>query len=77
MSKVMVVEARATEKVETLRGERPAERPDPAWVRGKCPHCGDVVVSNLYYVGGQGYLLRWECWSSLGEEATCDWRKVL
>ena len=32
-------------------------RPDPQWVRGTCPECGDELVSNLYYIGGKGYLL--------------------
>jgi hypothetical protein len=52
-------------------------RPDAEWVRGKCPVCGDDLVSNLYYIGGQGYLVRWECWSSLGEEPSCEYRRVL
>lgn len=55
------------------------ERPDPDWVRGRCPLCGDELVSNAYYVGGKGYLIVWECWASLGEpaERTCDYRRVL
>jgi hypothetical protein len=52
-------------------------RPDPEWVRGKCPRCGDDLVSNLYYRGGKGYIIRWECWSSLGEVPTCEYRRVL
>ena len=52
-------------------------RPDPEWVRGRCPECGDDLVSNLYYVGGRGYLLVWECWGSLGEDPQCRFRKVL
>lgn len=52
-------------------------RPDPEWVRGVCPECGDDLVSNLYYVGGKGYYIRWECWSSLKEKPTCNYRKVL
>jgi hypothetical protein len=74
MSEVLVVETTTTE---TKGITKPTERPDPAWVRGKCPCCGDAVVSNLYYVGGKGYLLRWECWSSLGDTPTCEYRKVL
>jgi hypothetical protein len=52
-------------------------RPDAEWVRGKCPVCGDDLVSNLYYVGGKGYLVRWECWSSLGEDPNCEYSRVL
>jgi hypothetical protein len=53
-------------------------RPDPQWVRGHCPECGDDLVSNLYYIGGKGYLLAWECWSSLGEEPRrCQYRRVI
>ena len=51
--------------------------PDPSWVRGRCPLCGAPVVSNLYYVGGKGYILRWECWLSIGEYVSCSYRKVL
>jgi hypothetical protein len=53
------------------------ERPDPDWVRGRCPMCGEEVVSNCYYVGGKGYMIVWECWASLGESAACDYRRVL
>jgi hypothetical protein len=53
------------------------ERPDPDWVRGRCPMCGEEVVSNCYYVGGKGYIIVWECWASLGETASCDYRRVL
>lgn len=52
-------------------------RPHPDWVRGRCPECGDDLVSNLYYTGGKGYLLVWECWNSLQEDARCKYRKVL
>ena len=58
----------------TLRSD---DRPQPEWVRGRCPECGDDLVSNLYYIGGKGYLLTWECWSSLGEAPRCHYRKVL
>jgi hypothetical protein len=30
-----------------------------------------------YYIGGKGYLLCWECWSSLGDSPACRYRKVL
>ena len=52
-------------------------RPDSDWVRGRCPECGDDLVSNLYYIGGKGYILVWECWASLGEQPACRYRKVL
>jgi len=53
------------------------DRPRPEWVRGRCPECGDELVSNLYYVGGQGYILRWECWNSLRDDAQCGFYKVM
>ncbi|BDI31346.1 hypothetical protein CCAX7_33970 [Capsulimonas corticalis] len=54
-----------------------SSRPQSEWVRGKCPKCGDDLVSNCYYVGGRGYLICWECWSSLGGEPQCNYRKIL
>ncbi len=54
-----------------------SDRPRPEWVRGICPQCGDELVANCYYVGGRGYLITRECWSSLGENPTCAYRKVL
>ena len=54
-----------------------SDRPNPEWVRGVCPQCGDDLVSNWYYVGGRGYLLYWECWRSLGANPTCCYRKVI
>lgn len=53
------------------------ERPDPEWVRGHCPRCGQELVSNCYYVSGRGYLVIWECWASRDPEPTCDYRRVL
>ena len=73
--------------LETVRqafdGQR--DRPKPEWIRGICPQCGDDLISNCYYVGGRGYLVVWECWNSLGqdargvpdEERTCRYRKVI
>ena len=52
-------------------------RPRPEWIRGKCPQCGDDLVSNCYYVGGRGYLVCWECWNSLGDNPACNYRKIL
>ena len=53
------------------------DRPDPDWVRGRCPLCDADIVSNCYYVGGKGYIIVWECWASLGETGACDYRRVL
>lgn len=61
--------------------ERKAEReaPKPEWIVGDCPCCGSPVVSNAYHVGGHpgGYVLRRECWSSLGDQPTCEYRRVI
>lgn len=56
---------------------RRQERPDTDWVRATCPSCGSEIVSNAYYVGGRGYVIIWECWESLGEAPTCDYRRRL
>jgi hypothetical protein len=55
----------------------PRERPDTELVRGVCPRCGEELVSNSYYVSGQGYLVVWECWASLKADPRCDYRRVL
>jgi hypothetical protein len=52
-------------------------RPDPKRVRGRCPECGEELVSNMYYLGGKGYLLVWECWASLADEPVCCYRRVV
>jgi hypothetical protein len=59
------------------RTDRKPDRPDPDWVRGRCPVCDEEVVSNVYYIGGKGYIIVWECWASLGENPTCDYRRTL
>ena len=47
-------------------------------VRGKCPKCGEVLVSQVYSVADyRGFLVIWHCWASMGLEPTCDYRKVL
>jgi hypothetical protein len=56
---------------------KPHERPDPAWVRGRCPECGDELVSHLYYKRNEGYVIQWECWASRYEPPTCDYKKAL
>jgi hypothetical protein len=77
MTTVLVVEDEAAVTEPQKRVCKVGPRPDPSWVRGRCPVCGDELVSNLYYLGGKGYLLRWECWASLGDDPTCSYRKVL
>lgn len=62
---------------EAHRPARREDRPDDDWIRGRCPVCESDVVANCYYVGGKGYVLLWECWESLTEEPTCDYRRVL
>ncbi len=52
-------------------------RPRPEWVRGRCPACGDDLVSNHYEVGGKGYLIVWDCWTSLSQPSVCSYRKIL
>lgn len=66
-------------EVQISGADRSEERPDAAWVVGACPLCGEPVVSNAYHVGGHpgGYVLRRECWASIGERPTCDFRRVL
>jgi hypothetical protein len=60
-----------------MAGLGKANRPGPEWVRGTCPECGDALVSNWYYLGGRGYVVCWECWSSLGRAPRCTYRRVL
>ena len=71
------VEERTSETMPSRRSLGSDDRPQPEWIRGRCPECGDDLVSNLYYIGGKGYLLTWECWSSLGDAPKCRYRKVL
>jgi hypothetical protein len=75
----MLPTSEARGEIESVRSVFDAAVPGPApeWVRGKCPECGDHLVSNCYYVGGRGYIICWECWASLGERPTCNYRKVI
>ena len=51
---------------------------DPEWVRGNCEACETgVLVSNLYYIAGKGFLMVWECTNRLTDPPTCDHRRVL
>lgn len=67
----------AVESVRQAYDGPASDQPRPEWVRGVCPACGAPVVSNCYYVGGQGFLVIWECWKSLSSSAICNYRKVL
>ena len=65
--------------VEIIRQGYNEETNEPLeeWIRGVCPQCEGKLVSNVYYVGGKGYICVWECWNSLRAEPTCSYRKVL
>ena len=54
-----------------------SDRPRPEWVRGTCPMCGEVLVSNLYYVGDRGYIFEWQCWAGAQNSSACTYRRVL
>lgn len=54
--------------------EKVERQPDAEWIRAFCPRCGLPVVSNAYYIGGRGYIVRWECWGSLAMAPSCDFR---
>jgi hypothetical protein len=43
-----------------------AAGPAPEMVRGRCPECGDHLVSNCYYVGGRGHIICWESAGNVG-----------
>jgi hypothetical protein len=79
MGEMLTIDENTLRDAETINAPKAANdgRPDPQWVRGRCPECGDDLVSNLYYIGGKGYLMIWECWSSLGENPRCTYRRVL
>ena len=53
------------------------EVPEEKFVRGRCPECGDYLVSNLYQTGQSGFLIRWECWGSLKRDPRCHYFHVL
>lgn len=73
----MSAETETPEPVQLTHTSGHPSRPGPEWVRGTCPQCGDLLVSNCYYTQGRGYLIVWECWGSLGRQPTCDYRRVL
>jgi len=71
-----VIEAATADEARGALPADPPDRPHPDWVRGHCPQCGGELVSNIYYVGGKGYLRRLECWESLGTAPTCAYHRV-
>jgi hypothetical protein len=52
------------------------ERPPEEIVRGRCPECGEALVSNLYWQKERGYLLRYECWEGLMPQGRCRFYAV-
>lgn len=50
-------------------------QPDPEWIRGSCPRCGQFLVSKCHYVAGEGYLVVWECEGN--QFGDCDYKRVL
>ena len=69
--------ATPAERIDVRQPFDKTDRPRPEWVRGICPQCGEQLVSNCYYVGGKGYLIVWECWSSRSDNPACTYRRVL
>lgn len=69
----------AVETMERLQIEVRNHRlsPKPELIRGTCPSCGGHLVSSHYYVDGQGYVISWDCWSSLAERPTCSYRHMI
>lgn len=67
------VYGRTLEEVE----ERQSRERKPHMRRGRCPHCGEWLYAALYYMGGRGYLMAWECEGNFGDPATCNYRRVL
>ena len=63
---------------ESMREQaRQTDATDPKWVRGECPGCGALVISNMHHIRGKGYLVVWSCENSMGENPTCSYRRVL
>jgi len=53
-------------------GNETPHRPEPHWIHGKCPKCGDYTIKDAFYVGGRGYLVQVVCWNG-----DCMYRKML
>jgi hypothetical protein len=53
------------------------ELPDPVWIRGRCPKCGNDLISRKRYKSGYGYMIHWTCYNRLIESPTCNYDKVL
>lgn len=52
--------------------ENTEECPPDEVIVGRCPECGERLVSNLYWHTEHGYLLRYECWESLMPNGRCN-----
>ena len=63
---------------ETLTEKRVETRPDPEWVRGRCPTCSEVLISNARWIAANHrYVIEWICWGALQEPPTCDFHQML
>jgi len=51
--------------------EREDEAIPEECIVGRCPECGDSLLSNLYWHPEKGYLLRYECVSALLPNGRC------
>ena len=70
----MTVRTRAADAGSRVAG-KPARA--SAAVRGRCPVCGDELVSLATYGDASGYLIVWECVQAGGENPACDYRRIL
>ncbi len=57
--------------------QRRVERPDPEWVRGLCPVCGEELISECEWILDRGYVIFWACWGSKAEPPTCRYFRAL
>lgn len=51
--------------------------PPPGLIRGRCPHCGDHLVSHIYWAESRGYICKWKCWESIAINPKCDYVYVV
>jgi hypothetical protein len=69
---VAMIETNALVNSVRANGNETPHRPEPHWIAGKCPVCGEVTIKDAFYVGGKGYLLQEVCWSG-----DCMYRKMV